>query len=690
MSAKQIQAEALKEARSFVARGLSPTNAPDLAARIASLTDLKLAEAQASGTEVACRKGCSDCCHAPVNATIVEAAAIVEALKRDRTTAELASLVAELRAYVDDLHSKIETGAHQFRRACPLLRGNECSVYETRPLICRGQASWDKEICALWKEGEYAWVLIEGPNGETKIAGEALAGLQEGLGQIGEPLPLAIQVLRVLGVAVQKPKGGRPNWLPEIRPYPLRPDPVVARFERDRETKPMGECLNALTPWSAGRAMASLSVGEGYADQAEHDEVMAAFDSSLQDLEQATLGNATRDAFDALEVAQFVRLGYSSRSPKPFMERVGMMLESQLAKRLAPKLLEPLPKRKPGRARVGIISQHLAEHSATSWALGWLSNFDRQQIETFAIKIGIPTSSTTFEFKEAAERFYVLDGDPLDAAKFVRALDLDYLIYTDLGDGGRNLQMAMFRLARIQAAGWGCPFTSGMPQIDEYLSSDTNEPADADAHYTETLVRLPGNGICYRRPLSPLMHRGRLDFGIADGYQVVIAQNLAKWLPEDDELLLQIAQHPGVQLSVFEFGSPRAIEVFKMRMRAAESQVRYIGWKAYPTYLRMASLFDLSLDAPSFHGGHSSFAFLGAGTPILSLLGGQMRSRMALGFQGRARIPGAVAVSQEVFVSLATQPDWAAQMRKDLDPSPLVGDQTGLRALEARVLNTCS
>ena len=39
---------------------------------------------------------------------------------------------------------------------------------------------------------------------------------------------------------------------------------------------------------------------------------------------------------------------------------------------------------------------------------------------------------------------------------------------------------------------WGHPMTSGLPTIDAFLSADAMEPPDAQDHYSEELVRLPG------------------------------------------------------------------------------------------------------------------------------------------------------------------------------------------------------
>ena len=59
------------------------------------------------------------------------------------------------------------------------------------------------------------------------------------------------------------------------------------------------------------------------------------------------------------------------------------------------------------------------------------------------------------------------------------------------------------RLARVQAATWGHPETTGLPTIDHYLSAEALEPPNSAAHYTERLTILPNLGVCYE-PLAPV------------------------------------------------------------------------------------------------------------------------------------------------------------------------------------------
>ena len=64
-------------------------------------------------------------------------------------------------------------------------------------------------------------------------------------------------------------------------------------------------------------------------------------------------------------------------------------------------------------------------------------------------------------------------------------------------------QLAALRLAPIQCVTWGHPVTSGLPTVDYFLSSELMEPKDGQDHYSERLIRLPGIGVCYAKPVIP-------------------------------------------------------------------------------------------------------------------------------------------------------------------------------------------
>jgi hypothetical protein len=97
---------------------------------------------------LACRAGCSGCCHHHLSVFPVEADAAREAIE---------ALPPEIRAVVERQAREItRREADDQPVACPLLVEDRCSIYEARPLICRTQ-------------GLPLLIQIEGGDGEPEV-----------------------------------------------------------------------------------------------------------------------------------------------------------------------------------------------------------------------------------------------------------------------------------------------------------------------------------------------------------------------------------------------------------------------------------------------------------------------------------------------------------------------------------------
>jgi hypothetical protein len=93
---------------------------------------------------VACKKGCSHCCHTWVSAAAPEILFIAKMLRRRSDPAVAARIRA---AFENTRHLDQPTrGKHPY--PCPLLENDACSLYAFRPHPCRFWASADAGICA--------------------------------------------------------------------------------------------------------------------------------------------------------------------------------------------------------------------------------------------------------------------------------------------------------------------------------------------------------------------------------------------------------------------------------------------------------------------------------------------------------------------------------------------------------------
>jgi Fe-S-cluster containining protein len=97
---------------------------------------------------VACKASCSHCCHQAVAATVPEVLAIFEHLKRTRSSDELELLATRALEYHDKARGLSTEERFSPEHPCVFLENSSCSIYEVRPLVCRGLNSLDADECA--------------------------------------------------------------------------------------------------------------------------------------------------------------------------------------------------------------------------------------------------------------------------------------------------------------------------------------------------------------------------------------------------------------------------------------------------------------------------------------------------------------------------------------------------------------
>jgi len=130
---KAATIEALQASRGAAAvLGLAEQVHRDLSAAI---------EALPSKAQHACAAGCAFCCYLPVDVLAPEAFRIAAYLQQTRTPEALTAL-----AYRLTTHGQRDFGL----RPCVFLADGRCSIYEVRPMVCRGYNSLSKERCEAY------------------------------------------------------------------------------------------------------------------------------------------------------------------------------------------------------------------------------------------------------------------------------------------------------------------------------------------------------------------------------------------------------------------------------------------------------------------------------------------------------------------------------------------------------------
>jgi Fe-S-cluster containining protein len=147
-----------------------------------------------------CREGCSYCCQKPgVLTSIPELVRIVDHVRATFAADAVSELAARARRYSGQIAGRSFNDPVDEAVPCPLLAGGRCSVYDVRPLTCRGYNSTSVDACR--RASSNAGVMIpmfaplkDATDGATVGAAQALeaAGLNAALVDLGSALGIAL------------------------------------------------------------------------------------------------------------------------------------------------------------------------------------------------------------------------------------------------------------------------------------------------------------------------------------------------------------------------------------------------------------------------------------------------------------------------------------------------------------------
>lgn len=463
---------------------------------------------------------------------------------------------------------------------------------------------------------------------------------------------------------------------------------------------------------------------------AEMDETRRAFPAALAalDAEVRRIPDRLADWEPAIGVSQPFYFAYQQENVRAALATGGQLCADVMAAwrtREQITLPRPAPRGK-RRLRIGFVSSQVHRHSV--WDVitrGWLTQLDRSQFDVLCYHVGWRRDRETRVAKEASARFLI---GPKTFPQWVELIGRDrpdVLIYPEIGMDPTTARLAALRLAPVQCVAWGHPVTSGLPTLDYYLGAALLEPDDADAHYSETLVRLPNLG-CWFEPLgaasdavagngnqagagsAPAAGAAALRSPtrpVADTPRFICCQQVAKYHPAHDVVFTRIARELGrCRFTFVELGRTHgAWEKFRARLgRAfAGAGLNRDDWCEFlPTlpraeFLALLRTQDLYLDTLAFSGFTTAIqAMTCDGLPVVTVDGPFLRSRLAAGLLRHIDVADTVAADVDGYVALAV--DLARDpLRRDAIRDRIGAnlgrayrDDAVIRALEAFLLRT--
>ena len=302
-----------------------------------------------------------------------------------------------------------------------------------------------------------------------------------------------------------------------------------------------------------------------------------------------------------------------------------------------------------GKIRLGLASRFFRNHSISNTSRGLVEELDRDRFEVIVIRlVPSPGDEAAKIIDGAADRVVTLPmsaGGPgggraeLQAAReAIARLELDVLFYQDVGLEPISYFLAFSRLAPVQLTSFGHPDTTGIPNLDYFLSAALYELPGAQRDYSERLVEIPDVGTLayYHRPPVPSLAPARKELALEPGDRVYLCpQTLLKVQPAMDAIFARIVEldpHARIVLIEFEAHQRRALEErFLRSFPAMHKRVRFVPMTPYPRFLARLAGADVLLDTVHFNGQNTTLESFTMGTPVVTLPGSLQRSRHGYG-----------------------------------------------------------
>jgi protein O-GlcNAc transferase len=384
-------------------------------------------------------------------------------------------------------------------------------------------------------------------------------------------------------------------------------------------------------------------------------------------------------AFEAVGGVATFLLHYQPHDNTALQNRFGDLVDTVMRTAL-PNYMQPCAWRAGahgGRLRIGIVSSHLMHHTVSRYFRVLLAGLDPARFDVRVYYSGEVRDVSTDYIAERVCEFHYLSEDALATAARLKGAQLDMLIYPETGMDPRHHVLGAMRLAPVQCVFYGHPATSGLPNMDYFLSGAALEPADAQKHYREKLVLLPGLGASPQRPPPPG------DGAWVDAYAensplLLCLQNHLKLVPAFDDVLAQIVKRSGARLGFFV----RNVSVgrrFRVRIEHAfqaqgldpKRALVFLPSQSHELYLGAIARATLVLDSPWFSGGATSLDAFSVGAPVLAWEVAMARCRQTSGMLQIMGIDGLTARSQQDYIDKAIA---------------LIGDANARAALREQIL----
>ncbi len=311
------------------------------------------------------------------------------------------------------------------------------------------------------------------------------------------------------------------------------------------------------------------------------------------------------------------------------------------------------------RLRLGLISDGFRIHPVGNMISAAMTQVPASQIEFYAYSTNKVEDIITHRIKSFCAKWQCIsDKSDKELSDILRDDEIDILF--DLNGYNENSRMMTFLTApapvQIKWVG-GLISSTGLETMDYLLSDKVQTPAGSDTLYTEKLIRMPGDYICYDPPgylpsikPAPVNDKGYITFGCFNNGSKINDVILGQWatilleVPES-RLFLKSANFDSESFKERIFSVLESHGIDRERVRIESSSPHKVLLESYNEV-------DIALDPWPYSGGLTTCEALAMGVPVVTLPGPTFAGRHSATHLVNAGLPELVADNWEQYINI--------------------------------------
>lgn len=337
------------------------------------------------------------------------------------------------------------------------------------------------------------------------------------------------------------------------------------------------------------------------------------------------------------------------------------------------------------RLRIGFLSGDFRTHPVAWFVYALIRYLDREIFEVYCYAVNQDNDTITEKLKARADYWRdIKSKEWASVAAEIKKDEIDILFDLTGHTSTSCLPVLAYQPASVQVSGIGYMNSTGMANVDGFLSDIYCSPKEKDPFFTETLIRLPHSHFCYTKPYAfpdivrkpPCMRGGRVTFGCFNNFAKITDEMLAVW----GEILRRVPRSR-LLLKHKIFSSEEGRQYARTRITKAGIDISRVECRGFSkNYLDEYNDMDIALDTSPYTGGLTTCETLYMGVPVVTLIGNRHGSRFGYSILMNVGIGELAAPDMrsyaDIAVALASSPEFLfilhQRLRGMIQQSPLM------------------